>query len=412
MDAANPLAWIATVAVLSALSVMTLRKFWRRATGQVPVVAAMVAAGEARNRVYLRNNSLTSPQQSSLRRLLDGKDNKAYILTMGVSVAMFEHLHDEGFREFYLHEFTKQTKKERAAEPANGGGRPQRLSTKEALAATLLYMRNECTYDPISILAGAGPAVTCRVINAGLVALLATLNLIPDAEVVFPNHAKQAMYAALVRRRLRRLRGCFAFVDGLAITVQRAGCPTKQNEYYSGYKAQNKITNVFIFAPDGRVIYESVNHPGSWADSSAFSEFMNVIERPDQELIAADHWIAADAAFRATKTPCLRKVLSKKALKKLHQEVRAGRVTRRHFKRIQKEHRDLTTCRQSVEHGMRALRTFRRLNTNLTINNDAKRLMIVNIATRLHNFRAARLPLNHIARDYDAVPEAALNVDL
>jgi hypothetical protein len=412
MDPPYVLAWIAGTLLLLVLCMMTLRALFRHERMQLPVYAALVGATMARNRIYLKNNSLTTPQESSLRRLLDGKDNKAYILTMGISVAMFDDVIHAGFTDFYLHEFTKMFTKPRVEQPANSGGRPQRLSPEEGLALTLMYMRNDCAYDPLSLLAGAGPTITCRAVNAGLKALLATLHLMPEADVTFPDHAKQAEYAALVTQRLPHLKGCFGFVDGLAVTVQRSGNLLKQNAYYSGYKSQNKITNVYVFAPDGKVIYESVNHPGSWADSSAFESLMSIIEKPDQVLFAKDHWIAADAAFRANTTTFVRKVMSKKAFKKLKRQVRAGTITQQKFKKIKKRQRALTTARQSVEHGMRSLRTSRRLNSNLTINNDAKRLLIMTLATRLHNFRASRLPLNHIARDFDALPEAALNADI
>ena len=58
-------------------------------------------------------------------------------------------------------------------------------------------------------------------------------------------------------------------MDGLKLTLQRAGNETKQNNFYNGWTHEHYyVTNLFLFSPDGKIRYSYFNAPGVLHDSA------------------------------------------------------------------------------------------------------------------------------------------------
>ncbi len=128
--------------------------------------------------------------------------------------------------------------------------------------------------------------------------------------------------AALCQAREGALVGCFGFIDGLNLTVQASGNPLIQNANYNGlgkvvcvlhaqllelikhrrpchrYTCANNVSNVLVWAPNGCIIWASLNSPGSYHDSATSAELFRSYDQGDL-VVPPGFFIAADSAFPA-----------------------------------------------------------------------------------------------------------------
>jgi hypothetical protein len=68
--------------------------------------------------------------------------------------------------------------------------------------------------------------------------------------------------------------------DGLKITIQKSGIETVQSRFYNEWTRGHYVTNLFVFAPDGLIIFGVINAPGSIHDSTLadWGDFYEIME--------------------------------------------------------------------------------------------------------------------------------------
>ena len=57
-------------------------------------------------------------------------------------------------------------------------------------------------------------------------------------------------------------------MDGLRLSSEAPGNYVDQSNYYNGWKHNHCIASIFVFAPDGTVVYMVTNCAGSQHDST------------------------------------------------------------------------------------------------------------------------------------------------
>ena len=57
-------------------------------------------------------------------------------------------------------------------------------------------------------------------------------------------------------------------IDGIKLSMQKPGDEIRQSAFYNGWTHGHYVGNVFVFAPDGRIVGMVINAPGSFHDSS------------------------------------------------------------------------------------------------------------------------------------------------
>lgn len=183
--------------------------------------------------------------------------------------------------------------------------------------------------------------------------------------------------------------------------IQCTSEPDIQNAYYDGFTCDTCVNNVFVFSPEGKVLFAATNYPGSWHDSAvSFDLIQTVLDTIGDE----DFAFCVDQGFPRSGILQDRFVgpYSKKFLRKLDPIVRQLLLVRIHR---------YVSLRQSAEWGMRALQgTFTRLKSRLTANNRMRRLIIETIVL-LSNFRTTHVGLNQIATVFNPHYEQVINLD-
>jgi hypothetical protein len=109
--------------------------------------------------------------------------------------------------------------------------------------------------------------------------IVRTLRNHPFARVKFPNRDKMREYTAMVQVREPLVDNIIGFMDGISFPAKCTDNRITQNAMYCGYDCDTMVNNVFAYGPDGKVFFDAINFPGSWADGSLTSRFLHQLKR-------------------------------------------------------------------------------------------------------------------------------------
>jgi hypothetical protein len=68
-------------------------------------------------------------------------------------------------------------------------------------------------------------------------------------------------------------------MDGVSLTSECTSEPVVQNSMCSGYHSDTMVNNLFAYSPGGRVIFCTINFPGSWHDGSIMVNILPCIQK-------------------------------------------------------------------------------------------------------------------------------------
>ncbi len=198
--------------------------------------------------------------------------------------------------------------------------------------------------------------------------------------------------ADLITIRQPQLTGVFGFVDGLNLAIHDLPVGMLQNAYYNGWLGGCYCSSLFLFGPDGCILWCTLNWPGSWSDAALARQLYTILHE-----LPEGFSIAADSAF--TRADMASRIIL--PLKSDEMERASLSVSVRQFVSAIKRHRLALSIRQSAEWGMGALQQMcGRLRHCLSA--DAKvRRELLNLCCHYYNFRTRTVGLNQIRTVYN-----------
>ncbi|KAG9128413.1 hypothetical protein FRC07_013753 [Ceratobasidium sp. 392] len=267
---------------------------------------------------YLRRQDLMPLPRVELpsQALYQSQEDRAFITTMSVDVRTFNYLLRAGFERAW----NTRTIKRSDVNP-HGATRMGRcsLDAPGALGLMLHYLCSTSRFTALQQIFAIVPSVLSRYVRTGLPILLEFLKNIPEGVIKWPTREQMADYSDLINRRHPDINGAFGFLNGLSLPVATSGDPLVESANYNGWLHKHKISNILLFAPDGTIIFCTINAPGSWHDANVaqdvYGKLMNNTPR--------GYFLIADTAF-----PKLQQGL----LDKIHMPLKA-RTSRRHLPR-------------------------------------------------------------------------------
>ena len=290
------------------------------------LVAAMDALSRVRRRVYYTIQALHRPAESAWQRMWEQGTDRDLLMTVGFTRDVFNVLL-ERFSPLYDPNYARTAR-----------GRPRLLAPHAALALSLQYMSSMMRQYELCQLYGVSPSTLSRTLTRSLECLLAVLRSLHAARVRWPKASTRRRYAQTIAGREPQVTSAFGFVDGTTFRIEQPAGELIQNAYYSGVKSDTVVQNLFVFAPDGTIIWARTNCPGSWHDSQMGMPLFSML----QELTDGTCLIG-DSAFPNTRRmqgrvlrPFKRNELSDNA------EERVAQLSL---------HRVITSLRQAVEWG-------------------------------------------------------------
>lgn len=352
----------------------------------VSAIVAIIAAYKAcRNRHTLTRKALVHPQLSPWSKLLRCGDDGDFIEVTGLSRTAFGILH----RKLFPVDMDRNSKV----------GRKRLLNTLDELGMYLHFTNSTMKLKTICQLFGVTPSTASVAIKRIRRRVCRRLLGDPDCCIRWPTPAEQEHFSRLIQQREPLLPDqLFGFVDGCSFPCATADDADVQNAYYNGWKSGTYVNNVFVFSPTGKIIFASINAPGSWHDAALCGDLYELLldETKTTEGLA----IVADTAFPRS-GPLARKIVAPTEFDTVSH---ATNVAIEEIKR----HQLIVSLRQAAEWGMRALQgTFGRLKTQLTSHNSTRFQIILSIVL-LHNFRTKYVGLNQITSVFSDDYEEAL----
>lgn len=291
------------------------------------VLVTLLTIPRIRNRVYYTAAALLRPNRADWTHLYDNGTDRDFLQAtrftrhvFGLLLGRFAPLWDAGSSRF---------------------GRRRKVVAHAALGMCLEYLRSHGKQYDLCRHYGVTESTVSRTLAHGLPMLHQVLTEWQMARVRWPNELDFSAFVRLIIQREPLLAHVqpFGFVDGTTFKIDQPGDSLEQNGYYSGAKADTYISSLFVYAPDGTVMWCRLNCPGSWHDSAIAAPLYRLLE-------TANGCIIADSAF-----PRHGSIEGKILRCYKRNEV----SNNRRVAEIQEAaHRVITSLRQSVEWGNRS----------------------------------------------------------
>ncbi|WP_251960770.1 transposase [Nostoc commune] len=148
---------------------------------------------------------------------------------------------------------------------AGGGGRKPKLSVKEQIILTLVYLRHMTTFQLLGIQFGVSESTANDIFNYWLPILR---ELLPSS--LIEQVKKNESDLMIVKEILTEYE---LIVDSYEQVRERPGDKEEQEKYFSGKKSNHTFKSQMIIMPDGRDIVDVVaGEPGPKSDITMFRE--------------------------------------------------------------------------------------------------------------------------------------------
>ena len=175
-------------------------------------------------------------------------NDRAFITTMGIDVATFEHVLNEGFAEMWNMTAIPRNDISLVALPRIDR---RSLDAAGALGLTLHYLASTMRELSLQQIFGLIPSTVSRYLSFSLQILLNVLRKIPAARIEWPRGETFNHFTNHIVERHSLLFGAFGFIDGLKLPVEESSDQDIENAMYNGWLHNHYISNILVFGPDG-----------------------------------------------------------------------------------------------------------------------------------------------------------------
>jgi hypothetical protein len=105
-----------------------------------------------------------------------------------------------------------------------------------------------------------------------------------------------AQLGDLIACRVPALRNAFGAIDGSIFAIPRSTNHEEQRRYYNGHKSKHAAKCLFVFGPDGAILWVASNFPGCWHDSlvADYGDLYDLI----RNTVPPGRYLLADTAFQ------------------------------------------------------------------------------------------------------------------
>lgn len=308
------------------------------------------------------------PWEAQWGRIRASKDDAAYVDFLGLSRHAFKRL-------------------ARACAPFMRGrvrgkvGRQYLLDYIDIVAAVLHFMHSTSQQKEMNYAFGVTQTQFREALKIGFPAVHAGLDTLPQAWVYWPTEEQREQF---FRDLTAKSSGGgadmpadidvkpYGWIDGTFLSIPDPSDPRVQRAYYSGKTKRCGVNCLFVFAPDGTIIWYNINQPGTMHDWPMARRLVRDFLRVD-EFNPSGWGLLADVGFRTIDTKDIFLTLQA-----------PGETGPKMSKRVS---RWITRKRQAVEWGIKDFkRLFPRLKGCLPANKDTRNLML-EMCVLLYNFR-------------------------
>jgi hypothetical protein len=216
---------------------------------------------DRRNR-NIKRIALLDPKDAPWAKLYESGDDAALITVTGFDHDTSQHIL-ELFRPLYL-EYTPWTRFQdgrRYKKIHDKRGKPRMVTAEACLGLVLAWFRFKGAQWILQGWFGFTAGQTNVWLRFGRRMLLKALRNHPECVVSYPDDVEMERLMEAVNDRHPCLERVYCVADGLKIQFQACADLTEQSMFYNGWQHGHYITNLFVFAVNGRIIDAIVNVP-------------------------------------------------------------------------------------------------------------------------------------------------------
>jgi DDE superfamily endonuclease len=268
----------------------------------------------------------------------------------------------------------------------SSGGAPRKINAKSCLALCLSYYRFRGSYYILQGWFGMTNTNLSDWLRFTMLVLICVLSNQEQVKIKMPSDNLIQMYASIISKQHLYLKNVFCVCDGLKLMLERSVNKNIQGRFYSGWLHGHYVNNLFVFTPDGRIIFRALNAPGSMHDSTLAQEsgLYAILNEIHARLNVK---CCMDSAFNSKDNPSVLKSGQPADPNMTNEEEMILR--------------ELISCRQQAEWGMRAMRSaFPRINDRIKYEENGRRGIMLECMVLLYNYRLLTVGINEIASVY------------
>ena len=266
---------------------------------------------------------------------------------MGLGYPELQQIIQNGEKLYYEKQALLETQKIRII--SGGGGRKPKLSIKEQIILTLVYLRHLTTFQLLGIQFGVSESTANDTFNYWLPMLR---ELLPSS--LLEQVKKNDLDYEVVKEILTEYE---LTVDSYEQVRERPGDNNEQEKYYSGKKCNHTFKTQIIILPDGRDIVDIVaGEPGPKSDITLFREYRSRFD-PKQRFKGDKAYQGEDLITTPIKKPKNRELIAEQ--KEQNKEFSAQRIF--------------------VEHRIRSVKIFRVVQERFRLNPQKYEQVILTI---------------------------------
>ena len=206
---------------------------------------------------YLRRQDLIpNPRTGTAwQQLYESCSDDAFITILSVDVNTFFLILTSGFATLWNSNTIPRSDMNANSSRARIARRS--LDAAGALALALHHLTSTGSPHSLSLIFALVPASVQRYIKFSLSILLRTLQSMPDGRVTWPKGTQFDEFNELIVHQHPLLTGAFGSIDGLNLPLMESTDEEFENSTYNGWLHAHLITNVFVFAPTGELLFSS-----------------------------------------------------------------------------------------------------------------------------------------------------------
>lgn len=266
---------------------------------------------------------------------------------IGLEYEQLQQLIQNAERLHYEKQALLESKKVRII--AGGGGRKPKLSIKEQIILTLVYLRHMTTFQILGIQFGVSESTANDTFNYWLTNLR---HLLPSS--LLEQVKKNASDYEIVKEVLTEYE---LTVDSYEQVRERPGSNEEQEKYYSGKQSNHTFKSQIIILPNGSDIVDVVaGLPGPKSDITLFREYRSEFE-PQQRFKGDKAYQGEDLITTPLKKPRNRELTTEQ----------------------KSQNKVFSASRIFVEHRIRSLKIFRVVQERFRLNPQKYEQVILTI---------------------------------
>ena len=334
--------------------------------------------------------SLPPPIESPWYQIFHNGQDQAFITATGLDRSYFMDILCEFtpiFNAYSPYSLPEDGGFIRELPQKDGRGCPRKITAHACLALALYWTQTTCYQWSIGPFFGIVASCTSVWLRFGRRILCRILMERPEAQIRMPNGKEVADFIDAVQSKYPALTNVGYVGDGLKILFEKATDHRVQSMYYNGWKGDHYITNLFVFAPNGKIVAAVLNCPGTMHDSElATIGDPSIYNKLDKWYEDYGLKCVMDSAFcTASRQSIIKSIPRDRLLTYADDEEQAIILDQ------------ALSLRQAAEWGMRALQgSMPRLKTRWAHEERGEREISITLIALLYNYKAHYVGLNQV----------------